>query len=126
MDSADNIIDLATRVDLPSMEATVCVIGSGPGGGIVATELAKAGIDVVLLEAGSDIPDYAFDDMVDTMDISGNAELRFGFSRQMGGSSNLWSGRLARMEPIDFERRRDFSDFVTANAVLTGYAEVTE
>jgi choline dehydrogenase-like flavoprotein len=35
-----------------SLEAEVCVIGSGAGGSVVASELGQAGIDVVLVEAG--------------------------------------------------------------------------
>ena len=36
-------------------DSVVVVIGSGAGGGIMSAELAKAGIDVVCLETGSDI-----------------------------------------------------------------------
>lgn len=36
------------------------VIGSGPGGGVVATNLAKAGYSVLILEAGDDNPGQGF------------------------------------------------------------------
>lgn len=46
--------------DRLALEADVCVIGSGSGGGVVAGELAAAGSKVVVLEAGPDLQDPDF------------------------------------------------------------------
>ena len=43
------------------MEADVCIVGSGAGGGVIAGELAAAGKSVVVLEAGDYLDDADFD-----------------------------------------------------------------
>ncbi|ORV09367.1 GMC family oxidoreductase [Mycobacterium celatum] len=44
-----------------AVDADVCVVGSGAGGGLIAGMLAAAGLDVVVLEAGGNFnePDFA-------------------------------------------------------------------
>ena len=44
-----------------TVEADVCVVGSGAGGGVIAGELAAAGRSVVVLEAGDYLDDADFD-----------------------------------------------------------------
>jgi len=42
-----------THIDAPvQLEADVCVVGSGAGGGVVAAELARTGMRVIVLEQG--------------------------------------------------------------------------
>jgi len=100
-----NIIDTKEKIGVESIESKVCVIGSGPAGGILAAQLAKKKIDVLLLEAGADLPDYGCESIANTNLFSDVADLRFGWSRQFGGSSNLWAGRAYPLEGIDFEKR---------------------
>ncbi|RME53015.1 MAG: hypothetical protein D6795_05975, partial [Deltaproteobacteria bacterium] len=35
-----------------TIETEVCIVGSGAGGAVLGKELAEAGVDVVILEAG--------------------------------------------------------------------------
>ena len=87
----------------------VCVVGSGPAGAFVANSLAKKNKKVLLLEAGnfnlsSNVNDN-FD--IDNSNIKGSVD--FGFSQQVGGSSNLWAGGLGEMNAIDIEERIEFN-----------------
>ena len=100
-----NIIDIKKNCDLNHVETEVCVIGSGPGGGIVAAELAQKNIDVVLLESGGELPNNDIDSIAN-IDIGSNlSQLRMGHSQELGGSSKLWDGRTCLFDEIDFEQR---------------------
>jgi choline dehydrogenase-like flavoprotein len=45
-------VDLSAAKDEVALSADVCVIGSGAGGAVAAAELARGGLDVVVLEQG--------------------------------------------------------------------------
>ncbi|MCW3837116.1 GMC oxidoreductase [Sphingomonas canadensis] len=102
-----------------------CVIGSGPAGAIVALELAAAGEDVLLVEAGNRDPGAAAKATIDRLDVAGNADLQFGRAFQVGGSSNLWAGRVAPFEAIDFDHREWMADTrwpFSRDALASGYS----
>ena len=47
----------ASTLDLPlTIQADLCVVGSGAGGMTAATIAAEAGLDVIVLEAGAFVP----------------------------------------------------------------------
>jgi choline dehydrogenase-like flavoprotein len=50
--TAKPIAPLVPESDRPSLEAEVCVVGSGAGGAVIAGTLAQRGLKVVVLEAG--------------------------------------------------------------------------
>jgi choline dehydrogenase-like flavoprotein len=106
------------------LQTDFCVIGGGPAGIVVASELAEAGHDVVVLEAGSDSHDshsvrnmhrsiraHAWGAQADTRGINqGNPyfPLRMSRVRGVGGSARALKGHGLRSRPldeIDFESR---------------------
>ncbi|HEX6702440.1 MAG TPA: GMC family oxidoreductase [Gaiellaceae bacterium] len=90
-----------------SLEADVCVVGAGPAGLVVASELEPSGASVLVL-AG---PDEAPSGEVEGEPYPPLAETHLG---GVGGSVPLWTSEVARgslgaryapLAPIDFEER---------------------
>ena len=88
-----------------TLETGVCIVGSGPAGGVLAASLARGGIDVLVLECGGEMLNEAKDTVDEDGSSAQAAGLRFGWSKQLGGSSNLWAGRTCPLEGIDFDQR---------------------
>lgn len=88
------------------LSADVAIVGAGAAGLTMTRRLIAAGLHVVLLESGG------LDYEKDTADLNAGeirgmdyyplneARLRF-----FGGTTAIWGGRIAELDPIDFERR---------------------
>lgn len=100
------IIDLFQAEDQATMQAKVCIIGAGAAGQTVASRLAEANIDVILLESGG----RDFDSKTQTLAKGKNVgepyyDLDTTRLRLFGGTAAIWGGRCAELDSIDFEKR---------------------
>ncbi len=87
----------------------VCIIGSGMAGAVLGIDLASRGLDVLILEAGDAFENFGKDPRYGRISLArsvGEIEYPIQASRIMalGGTTNIWTGRCARLHPIDFAR----------------------
>lgn len=112
LDQLDTSTELATEV---------CVIGAGAAGISLARRLRAAGHEVVLLESGG------FDYEARTADLNVGEtvgaeyyELKDSRLRFFGGTTAIWGGRCAELDPIDLEKR----DYVPHSGWPIGWDEL--
>ena len=75
--------------------ASVCVIGAGMAGIVIAQRLVRAGLSVVVLESGGSSFDPTLDELNRIDDVFGTHDSAVtGRFRALGGSSIRWGGRL--------------------------------
>lgn len=99
-------LDLKQADSHVSISSEVCVVGCGVAGITTARRLLELGCSVVLLESGG------LDYEASTADLNagdniGEAyyELEDARLRFFGGTTAIWGGRLAELDPIDLEAR---------------------
>lgn len=96
----------------------VCIVGAGAAGGVLAYELSKAGLDVVVIEAGpfwNPQTDFASDELTmqglgwqDTRIVSGSDPLQLGHNnsgRGVGGGTTHFTGVFLRFHESDFRTK---------------------
>jgi len=88
----------------PRQSNRVLIVGGGTVGIYLAVELAKAGKEVLMVEAGNEQLDNFSEDSFESVGRP-HATLKIGRSRSLGGTSNLWGGQLVEYQPMDFEGR---------------------
>lgn len=122
---------MAAKFDLND-DSVVVVIGSGAGGGVLATDLALKGIKTVCLEAGSrhEIEDFLNDEWAsfvqlawtDMRTTSGSWRVARDFAnlpawivKAVGGSTTHWAGASIRFQDHEFAARTTYGDVKGAN-----------
>lgn len=112
-------------MNIDENDAAVVIIGSGAAGGTVAYELTKAGVPVVLLEAGPHLTndDYvndewqAFNQMawLDPRTTTGSWRIATDFPnlptwlvKAVGGTTTHWSGATPRFYEHEFRTRSSY------------------
>lgn len=94
-------------------DSVVVVIGSGAGGGTLANELARRGIDVVCLEAGNRLTLADVENDSAAMDGKmGWHDKRLGapvwLCKTVGGTTMRWSGVTPRFRDFEFRARTSY------------------
>lgn len=96
------IIDLGEATPLEGYD--VCIVGSGPSGMTVATELKGSGLKVCVLESGKLKP-TRYGDALRKVKSEGIEIKDYSRERVVGGASTTWSGLSSPLDPIDLEKR---------------------
>src|SRR5688572_25735006 len=100
------LTDLAEARGALIRETEVCVIGAGAAGLALTRRLLARGHSVVVLESGGRDYEPATADLNAGENVGedyyplDHARLRF-----FGGTTAIWGGRCAELDPIDFEAR---------------------
>jgi len=113
--------DILEHADGATLSADVVVVGSGIAGAEIASQLARAGRSVLVLESGRKDFDPAIQALNDIVFLGkrhrpSDPEAEYqkylppglrGVSRlrQFGGTSNVWTGKWKPFARTDFERR---------------------
>jgi hypothetical protein len=101
------IEDFASVRDDIAVHASVAIVGAGPAGIVTGLELARRGVDVILLESGGPKFDAEAQKLADAArwDEKRHAPMSIAVRRQIGGTSTIWGGRCVPYDPVDFDNR---------------------
>jgi choline dehydrogenase-like flavoprotein len=90
-----------------TIEADLCIIGSGPAGATIARELDNEEARIVIVESGG-TERSAEADGLNEIESTGRPRVMDQWlvrNRILGGSSHTWTGRCAPFDHIDYEKR---------------------
>jgi choline dehydrogenase-like flavoprotein len=108
------LLDAAQLIENSRLEADVVIAGGGVAGIALARQLAAAGLSVLVLESGGEKAEQRTQALYQgTMTMGGpgndarplNEYLVSSRLRCFGGSGNVWGGKCAPLDPVDFDKR---------------------
>jgi len=90
-----------------AVHGDICIVGSGPAGATLVRELASSGLRIILLESGGSSRQIRADALNEIENIGSPRIIDQSLvrSRIIGGTSNIWTGRCAPFDDIDYEVR---------------------
>ena len=87
------LLDARALTEGQVVTAPICIAGAGAAGLTLARDLAAAGVDVILLEAGGfEREESSQDFYAGTNSGDHDIQLDTCRSRHLGGSTNCWAG----------------------------------
>jgi choline dehydrogenase-like flavoprotein len=99
------IVDARSLSDGTVVDSEVCVVGAGAAGIALATELARRGVSVCLLDSGGLEYDEEAQALCAAEETGARGDLDFNRLRGFGGTTGHWGGNCAPFEAHDFEER---------------------
>jgi choline dehydrogenase-like flavoprotein len=118
------LIDLAETQTPIERDSEICIIGAGAAGLTVARRLLSLGRSVILLESGGGDYEAAAADLNAGDNVGEDYyELKHARLRFFGGTTAIWGGRCAELDPIDLEPRNwvPHSGWPISYEVLSAY-----
>jgi hypothetical protein len=110
------------NLSLSKKKKTICIIGCGMGGGIIALELLKDKFNLVIIDSDrlqgkyKNIGPYKKFNFFN-LGRSINKSRSFGF----GGSSNLWHGVVTELEKSDLNKIDQIANYKISNNLIKNY-----
>ena len=96
--------DLNEISEIKSEPYDICIIGTGPAGIVLCSELADTGLRICVLESGGLRKDSHNDDLRKVISEGINVK-DYSRERILGGASTTWSGLSSTLDPIDMGDR---------------------